>query len=115
MIVALVSFAGGIALAPAAQASELERACSALDQSGGADCELERSRDWSLTTSLLVGGGDKARVAAVEQRFCDEALAHGARARVVRWNRMPGLASPAAKLECSCGAGAVSTGPPARR
>jgi hypothetical protein len=109
--------AAGLVLATArpAQATELDRACKALAEQGGAHCALERdSREgtWQLVTSLLVGGGEKSQVVAVEHRFCDEAESRGVRGHVVRWNRMPGPGLLSAKLEWSCGANAVSSGPP---
>lgn len=105
-----------LALSPStAGAEDLERACAAVGEAT-ASCALERGgSSWTLTTSLLVGGGGKARVAEVEEMFCAQARRRGIPAQVVRWNRMPGSGAPAAKVEWTCGESDVASGPPTRR
>jgi hypothetical protein len=102
-------------VATSAAAGSLDQACSAVDASSAAACKIEKSKaDWTLTTNVLVGGGTKERVAAVEERFCETVQSLGVRGHVVRWNQVAGLAS-GAKMEWSCAAPAVSAAPRYRR
>lgn len=97
---------------PASADGGLDGACQALERNPATGCRLERGLDaWTLTTSVMVGGGRKASVESVEQRFCRRAAERGAEARVTRWNRIAGAIGDGAKLEWRCGTPRVSAGP----
>ena len=106
-----------LAVAPVAAAGArgvdaLLASCRTLDTGEFARCNLERRPGrWTLTTHVVLDGGSRQQMAALERHFCAAARARGVEGRVRRWQRVFAVPDGAALAEWSCALPAVSQGP----